>query len=865
MQKRTIYSLLLTSFILVFAFSASMAQTVTFESKSMPRCQDGALDILVNPGTDISGFEVVFQVSTTSGGAWFTAFDVDFHPGLSVLTNRYLDLSGVDNVSPDTVRIAGMVTDAGDACLAAGSTPVATVFYTTNDVCTGTVTLSPATVSCIPVPGYTVTAQTQLVACATSSPLSVAVTDGVVTIVNQAPTVATIPDATLHWGQTYLGQIVAADPDLTNGCESLAYSKVSGPAALTVNATTGAITWLTTGADVCTHEVEVMVTDGCGATVTTAFEICVQNTAPTLACDTDTLVHIWGDVIAGAATGSDMDHGPLSLLYSLVSVTPSVPVNPVINPATGAWTWATEEDNAFLGDFQIKFAVTDGANLCDPCSPQNADTCTVNVHIMSTLRLYVQKTHGSLQGEMETVSIYLDNTINPMMPIGGYDLLLQYDNSALTLMSAEAGQMLTDCRWEYFTYRFGANGNCGAGACPTGIVRLVAIAETNNGANHPSCFLKDEIGPLATVDVIVTADATLECQYAPMQFFWLDCGDNAFSSRSGDTLLVSRDVFSFEMNPLTDNSWGFPGYLGAPDACLVGGGPGKPAPVRCIDFTNGGVDIICADSIDARADINLNLIPYEIGDAVLFSSYFVQGLGVFTVNQAGQIAASDVNADGITLSVADLVYLIRVIVGDGDPTPKLAPSSLIAQAQLAIDNGVLRIERTDVPIGAMSLVLAGEVKPRLEDDAAHMELRYEFDGANTRVLISNINGRAFLEAGNVLWLGNGQQVKAVELGSYDGYIMKSNLAEVPTTWSLSQNYPNPFNPQTTISFTLKETSDWTLTVYNVLGQEVTHWSGQNDVGAMNIKWDAGRYSSGVYLYRLRAGDFSATRKMVLLK
>jgi hypothetical protein len=59
-------------------------------------------------------------------------------------------------------------------------------------------------------------------------------------------------------------------------------------------------------------------------------------------------------------------------------------------------------------------------------------------------------------------------------------------------------------------------------------------------------------------------------------------------------------------------------------------------------------------------------IGYEIADAVLFSNYFIRGLPVFTINQAGQVAASDVNADGLVLTVADLVYLIRAVVGDED-------------------------------------------------------------------------------------------------------------------------------------------------------------------------------------------------------
>jgi hypothetical protein len=65
--------------------------------------------------------------------------------------------------------------------------------------------------------------------------------------------------------------------------------------------------------------------------------------------------------------------------------------------------------------------------------------------------------------------------------------------------------------------------------------------------------------------------------------------------------------------------------------------------------------------LDDRGDINLNGVPNEIADAVMLSKYFVYGLDVFHINQPAQVAATDVNADGLTLSVADLVHLIRIV------------------------------------------------------------------------------------------------------------------------------------------------------------------------------------------------------------
>jgi flagellar hook assembly protein FlgD len=88
---------------------------------------------------------------------------------------------------------------------------------------------------------------------------------------------------------------------------------------------------------------------------------------------------------------------------------------------------------------------------------------------------------------------------------------------------------------------------------------------------------------------------------------------------------------------------------------------------------------------------------------------------------------------------------------------------------------------------------------------------------------------------------------------------------VPRAFALEQNYPNPFNPTTTISMSLPRASDWTITIYNISGQLVKEYKGRSDAGVVKVTWDAGQYSSGVYLYKAVAGEFVATKKMLLVK
>lgn len=88
---------------------------------------------------------------------------------------------------------------------------------------------------------------------------------------------------------------------------------------------------------------------------------------------------------------------------------------------------------------------------------------------------------------------------------------------------------------------------------------------------------------------------------------------------------------------------------------------------------------------------------------------------------------------------------------------------------------------------------------------------------------------------------------------------------LPTEFALLQNYPNPFNPVTTILFDLPVATEFELIIFNVLGQQVKTFIGYANAGQVVINWDAGNNASGVYLYKLIAGDFNETRKMLLLK
>ncbi|MCX7984818.1 MAG: T9SS type A sorting domain-containing protein, partial [Bacteroidetes bacterium] len=113
--------------------------------------------------------------------------------------------------------------------------------------------------------------------------------------------------------------------------------------------------------------------------------------------------------------------------------------------------------------------------------------------------------------------------------------------------------------------------------------------------------------------------------------------------------------------------------------------------------------------------------------------------------------------------------------------------------------------------------------------------------------------------------GDGVNVDYIKLNKQE-MVTDVESVNLPYTFSLEQNYPNPFNPATTINFTIGKSSNVKLVVYNLLGQKVaTLVDTRMDAGQHTIIFDGAHLASGVYFYKLEAGDFRAVKKMLLLK
>ncbi len=471
--------------------------------------------------------------------------------------------------------------------------------------------------------------------------------------------------------------------------------------------------------------------------------------------------------------------------------------------------------------------------------------------------------------------------------IWGFDFLIDYNAMALSFTGAIPGPLYEKpgpYEWEYFNARFGPSVNCGD-SCPSGLVRVVGIADMNDGAHHPLTKLIPNDMVLFNLNFMVSESPLWECMFLPLQFYWTDCGDNilAFRNREDSSNFDVRTALSARVfniwGEITDPNASFPTYHGAPEACLDGVPEGTP-PERFIDFRSGGIGIICPESTDAVGDINLNGLAFEMADAVVFTNYFIFGRQALTINPEMQAAQSDINRDGLLLTIEDYVYMLRIVLGTMAPGAPIDPGFTGILTFVETDSSIIVRSKFDMPVGAVHLCFHA---PDLQGYNISGEAMSAFSGDSLKILLTDSIGtseRTLLEISYRGSLPNlaycaaagyyGEKVTVAKLFEQPTDLNESGDTPVPTAFALYQNYPNPFNPVTEIRFALPTRADWELGIYNIAGQKVRSFSGSDGAGYKIIRWDGTDNSgsvlpTGIYFYRLNASDFTASKKMLLLK
>lgn len=177
-------------------------------------------------------------------------------------------------------------------------------------------------------------------------------------------------------------------------------------------------------------------------------------------------------------------------------------------------------------------------------------------------------------------------------------------------------------------------------------------------------------------------------------------------------------------------------------------------------------------------------------------------------------------------------------------------NNISSQKWLDLGNGVKQI--------SFAMDVATDMYFRLRGTNIGLNVDKQTDGAGNPLADTLITATAATAFDDLWFYSNPIFVS----GTLSG-IQNSSL---PSKFELNQNYPNPFNPTTTITFTIPSNEKVSLKVYDVLGKEVAMLVNEaKEAGSYNVTFDASRLTSGVYFYRLTAGNYVSTKKLVLIK
>lgn len=239
------------------------------------------------------------------------------------------------------------------------------------------------------------------------------------------------------------------------------------------------------------------------------------------------------------------------------------------------------------------------------------------------------------------------------------------------------------------------------------------------------------------------------------------------------------------------------------------------------------------------------------------STVTVQGRGLNMDILDGAVVkmgASQIRAEAnFSLKAGAAIYTTSMIGFEGNFTPTVNVS-LSQQASYGFNGNQFQETSFTMPQIVSGLIIDNPQGVMLTRETTVNDLlvlrRGLFD--NTITLSLGPDAQIIEEEGSVLL-----EIKDVSIDKGE---------ELPISFALGQNYPNPFNPTTQIKYDIPQDVHVSITIYDVTGRQITQLvNGVHTPGVYNVSWNAQQYASGMYLYRIIAGDFTATKRLMLIK
>ncbi len=268
---------------------------------------------------------------------------------------------------------------------------------------------------------------------------------------------------------------------------------------------------------------------------------------------------------------------------------------------------------------------------------------------------------------------------------------------------------------------------------------------------------------------------------------------------------------------------------------------------------DGDIDVLSASEVDSKIswyenDGNENFTPHTITTGA---------------NTASSVYAIDVDGDGDIDVLSASILDDKIAWYENDGNEIYTPHTITTSANVAHSVYAIDVDG-DGDIDVLSASLSDDKIAWYENDGN--------ENFTPHTITTDANDASSVYAVDVDGDGNIDVLSASlsddKIAWYESDLVNSVAIsnEIPIEFSLSQNYPNPFNPSTIIRFSMPEESFVTIKVFNTLGEEITILINENIIaGNYEVEFDASKLPSGIYLYRLRAGSFVETKKMVLMK